>query len=355
MAEAMLDLAAAGVDVLRLDAVPFLWKRVGTDCQNQPEVHELLAGPPRRDADRRARRRLQGRGDRLAARARRLPRRGRHEGKECDLAYHNALMVLLWSALASRRVALMTSTLRSMPPMPPGAGWVTYVRCHDDIGWAITDEDAAAVGEDAAPAPRASSATSTPATSRARSRAARASSPTRDGRGAHQRHRRVAGRPRGARPADGPSSWRAPRPAPVRRRVRLRRPAADLHGRRARPAQRRRLAATTRPDADDNRWMHRPPMDWDAAAAPPRPGDGRGPAVGGPARARRRCAARPARPTPTATASPSGPATTTSSGCAASTPATRSRCWRTSRPSRSPRATSPCEPYGYAWLAGDAP
>jgi amylosucrase len=42
MAAAMLDLAAVGVDVLRLDAVPFLWKRKGTDCQNQPEVHDLL-------------------------------------------------------------------------------------------------------------------------------------------------------------------------------------------------------------------------------------------------------------------------------------------------------------------------
>ena len=57
-------------------------------------------------------------------------------------------MVLLWSSLASRRVVLMTQALRAMPPVPHGAGWVTYVRCHDDIGWAITEEDAAAVGED---------------------------------------------------------------------------------------------------------------------------------------------------------------------------------------------------------------
>ena len=42
----VLDLAAAGVDVLRLDAVPFLWKRRGTDCQNQPEVHEILQALP---------------------------------------------------------------------------------------------------------------------------------------------------------------------------------------------------------------------------------------------------------------------------------------------------------------------
>jgi amylosucrase len=72
---------------------------------------------------------------------------GRHEGKECDLAYHNVLMVLLWSSLASRRVALITQALRAMPPVPRGAGWLTYVRCHDDIGWAITEEDAGAVGE----------------------------------------------------------------------------------------------------------------------------------------------------------------------------------------------------------------
>src|SRR3954468_13387185 len=58
-------------------------------------------------------------------------------------------MVLLWSALASGRVSLLTSTLLAMPPVPPGAGWLTYVRCHDDIGWAITPEDAARVGEDA--------------------------------------------------------------------------------------------------------------------------------------------------------------------------------------------------------------
>jgi amylosucrase len=47
-------------------------------------------------------------------------------------------------------VGLLTHTLQAMPPTPPRAGWVTYVRCHDDIGWAITDEDAAAVGESAA-------------------------------------------------------------------------------------------------------------------------------------------------------------------------------------------------------------
>jgi amylosucrase len=148
MAEAMLGLAAAGVDVLRLDAVPFMWKRLGTDCQNQPEVHDLLQAF--RAAVRIAAPAVAFKAEAIVAPRDLVPYlgTGRHEGKECDLAYHNVLMVLLWSALASGRVSLLTHTLRCMPPLPPGAGWITYVRCHDDIGWAITPEDAARAGED---------------------------------------------------------------------------------------------------------------------------------------------------------------------------------------------------------------
>jgi amylosucrase len=149
MAEVMLRLAQVGVDVLRLDAVPFLWKRLGTDCQNQPEVHDLLQAY-------RAVLRIAAPAVAFKAEAIVSPRDlvgylgvGRHVGMECDLAYHNVLMVLLWSSLASGRVDLLTRTLQGMPPVPAGAGWLTYVRCHDDIGWAITDEDAGAVGEDA--------------------------------------------------------------------------------------------------------------------------------------------------------------------------------------------------------------
>ena len=149
MAEVMLDLAATGVDVLRLDAAPFLWKRLGTNSQNQPEVHELLQAY-------RAVMRIAAPGVAFKAEAIVSPRDlvrylgvGRHEGKECDLAYHNVLMVLLWSSLATGRADLMTHTLQAMPPVPPRAGWLTYVRCHDDIGWAITEEDAARAGLDA--------------------------------------------------------------------------------------------------------------------------------------------------------------------------------------------------------------
>ena len=148
MARVILRLAGVGVDVLRLDAAPFLWKRKGTDCQNQPEVHQILQAL-------RAVLRIAAPAVGLKAEAIVAPDqlvaylgRGRQEGKECDLAYHNVLMALLWSSLASTRVGLMSHVLAGMPPLPPGAGWVTYVRCHDDIGWAIGPEDAAAVGED---------------------------------------------------------------------------------------------------------------------------------------------------------------------------------------------------------------
>ena len=138
----MLALANAGVDVLRLDAVPFMWKRVGTDCQNQPEVHDLLAAF-------RAAVRIAAPAVIFKAEAIVSPHVLVNYLGECELAYHNSLMVLLWSSLASRRTALMAQTLRAMPKTPAGRAWITYLRCHDDIGWAITEDNAAAVGEDA--------------------------------------------------------------------------------------------------------------------------------------------------------------------------------------------------------------
>ena len=62
---------------------------------------------------------------------------------ECDLAYDNQLMVMLWSTLASRDVRLAEQALSRRRPAPQSTSWVTYVRCHDDIGWAVSDADAA--------------------------------------------------------------------------------------------------------------------------------------------------------------------------------------------------------------------
>ncbi len=147
MVTIMLYLANQGVDVLRLDAVPFMWKRLGTDCRNQPEVHLLLQAF--RAIVRVVAPAVIFKAEAIVPPEELIPYLGSGSavGKECEVAYNNQLMVLLWSSLATRKVALLTHVLHVMPAPPVGTTWVTYLRCHDDIGWAITDENASAVGE----------------------------------------------------------------------------------------------------------------------------------------------------------------------------------------------------------------
>ncbi len=146
LADVVLGLANLGVEVLRLDAIAFLWKRLGTTCQNQPEVHALTQAL-------RATTRLAAPAVLFKAEAIVGPRDlvpylgvGAHTGRVSDLAYHNSLMVQVWSMLAAGETVLARHALAALPPTPPSGTWVTYVRCHDDIGWAIDDGDAAAVG-----------------------------------------------------------------------------------------------------------------------------------------------------------------------------------------------------------------
>ncbi len=144
--ELAFHLANLGVDILRLDAIAFTWKRLGTNCQNQPEAH--LVGQALRAAIAIAApatvllaEAIVGPGDLVGY-------LGRHaaERRECELAYHNQLMVQGWSMLATRRSDLARVALARLPEPPTRTTWFTYVRCHDDIGWAIDDADAAAVG-----------------------------------------------------------------------------------------------------------------------------------------------------------------------------------------------------------------
>jgi len=148
MFEAMLHLAGQGVDVLRLDAAPFMWKREGTICQNEPEVHVLLTTL-------RALMSIAAPATAFKAEAIVAPEQltpylgaGSPERHECDLAYNNQLMVLLWSSLATGDAELMGNALRRMGTIPRAAAWVNYLRCHDDIGWAVMPADAASVGWD---------------------------------------------------------------------------------------------------------------------------------------------------------------------------------------------------------------
>ncbi len=146
MADVVLFLANLGVEVLRLDAIAFIWKRLGTNSQNQPEVHGITQAL-------KAVTRIATPALLLKAEAIVSPGdlvhylgQGRHAGRVSDLAYHNSLMVQSWSMLAARDAGLAAEALGAVPPVPSTTAWITYVRCHDDIGWAIDDADAAAVG-----------------------------------------------------------------------------------------------------------------------------------------------------------------------------------------------------------------
>ncbi|WP_323770960.1 amylosucrase [Antarctobacter sp.] len=147
MTKVMLSLANRGVDVLRFDAVAFMWKRMGTRCQSEPECHMILQAL--RAACRIVAPAVIHLEEAIVSPAEMLPYlgRGEHDGKEGNLAYHNSLMVQVWSALATRDTRLMTHVLGThFPARLTNATYATYLRCHDDIGWAVTDEDAGAVG-----------------------------------------------------------------------------------------------------------------------------------------------------------------------------------------------------------------
>ena len=140
IAAALLRLANRGVEVFRLDSTAFLWKREGSSCMNQPEAHAILQAL-RAIVD------IVAPGVLLKAEAivptRDLPAYlGDTDQPECHLAYHSTLMAASWAALAEQDAGLLREVIASTPTPPQGASWLTYVRCHDDIGWKILADEA---------------------------------------------------------------------------------------------------------------------------------------------------------------------------------------------------------------------
>lgn len=141
MASEMLFLANLGADVLRLDALAFIWKRLGTVCESLPEAHTLI------------------RAFNVAAAIAAPGLLFKSEAivhpddvvkyihpEECQLSYNPLLMALLWNSLATRDIRQLDLALRERSKINPACAWVNYVRCHDDIGWTFSDEDAARLG-----------------------------------------------------------------------------------------------------------------------------------------------------------------------------------------------------------------
>jgi amylosucrase len=141
MAEELLFIANLGVEFIRMDAVAFVWKQLGTGCENLPEAHTLI--------------RAYNALARIAAPALLFKSEAivhpddvvRYiSPQECQVSYNPLQMALLWNSLATREVNLLQQALEQRHALPEGTAWVNYVRSHDDIGWTFADEDAAQFG-----------------------------------------------------------------------------------------------------------------------------------------------------------------------------------------------------------------
>ncbi len=141
MSAEMLFLANTGVEILRLDAVAFIWKQMGTNCENLPEAHLLIQAFN-------AVCRIAAPGLVFKSEAIVHPDEVIRyiSTEECQISYNPTLMALLWEATATRETRLLRQSMNHRQSLLPGTAWVNYLRGHDDIGWSFDNADAYAVG-----------------------------------------------------------------------------------------------------------------------------------------------------------------------------------------------------------------
>ena len=140
MADEMLFIAGTGIDILRLDAVAFIWKQMGTSCENLSEAHSIIQAFN-------AVAQIVAPGLLFKSEAIVHPDEVIKyiSPEECQVSYNPTLMALLWESLATRRTDLLCRSLSRYHKLPNHTAWVNYLRCHDDIGWTFDDADAAAL------------------------------------------------------------------------------------------------------------------------------------------------------------------------------------------------------------------
>ncbi len=130
-----LYLANQGIDVLRIDAVPYIWKQIGTNCRNLPQVHTIvrmmrmigeivcpgivLLGEVVMEPDKVA------------------PYFGTVEKPECHMLYNVTTMATTWHTVATRDVRLLKRQMEIISGLPSDYTFLNYLRCHDDIGWGL--------------------------------------------------------------------------------------------------------------------------------------------------------------------------------------------------------------------------
>ncbi len=131
----MLYLANAGIDVIRLDAVPYIWKELGTQCRNLPQVHNIvrimriiceIVCPS-----------VLLLGEVVMEPSKIAPYFGTVEKPECNMLYNVTTMASTWNSVATRDVRLLDRQMNQLAQMPKNCVFLNYLRCHDDIGWGL--------------------------------------------------------------------------------------------------------------------------------------------------------------------------------------------------------------------------
>ena len=127
--------ANLGVDVIRIDAVPYIWKELGTSCRNLPKVHTIVRMM-----------RMSGEivcpgilllGEVVMEPAKVVPYFGTVEKPECHMLYNVTTMATIWHTVAVQDVRLLRKQLDIVYGLPKDYTFLNYLRCHDDIGWGL--------------------------------------------------------------------------------------------------------------------------------------------------------------------------------------------------------------------------
>lgn len=144
-----LFLANKGIDVIRIDAVPYIWKELGTDCRNLPQIHTIV----------RMMRMISEivcpgvilLGEVVMEPSKVVPYFGTVEKPECHMLYNVTTMATTWHTVATRDVGLLKKQLDIVNSLPKDYVFLNYLRCHDDIGWGLDYETLKAEGMEEIP------------------------------------------------------------------------------------------------------------------------------------------------------------------------------------------------------------
>lgn len=131
----MLYMANRGIDVIRLDAVPYIWKQIGTNCRNLPQVHTLV----------RMMRIISEivcpgvllLGEVVMEPSKVVPYFGTVDKPECHMLYNVTTMASTWNTIATKDVGLLKRQMDQVCALPKNYVFLNYLRCHDDIGWGL--------------------------------------------------------------------------------------------------------------------------------------------------------------------------------------------------------------------------